>query len=415
MLPHGSAPRSAAPRSLLFALRLAAVAVLALLGAAGRLTAQAQAAPEDVGALIARVEAPRTPGAEGPEGLTLAEVMARANVPGVSVAVVRDFQIHWAKGYGVADVATRRPVDVDTRFQAASISKPLTAMAALRLAQDGRLSLDGDVNALLESWKVPQGEHNRAQPVTPRSLFSHTSGADDGFGFPGYDPSLPRPTLVQILNGEKPSNVGVVTFARPPYQAYKYSGGGVTLMQLALTELTDQPFAALMQRLVLGPLGMTRSSYEQPMPAAVEASAAHMHDGNGAAMSAPWHVYPEQAAAGLWTTASDLARFVIEVQKGVRGPSGAVLSQASAREMVTPVGVGPYSVGLSIQKRGEGWYFEHTGSNRGFRALLVGHVRKGYGLVVMTNANNGSQVSNEILQRVVAAYRWDVLDTPLPR
>jgi CubicO group peptidase (beta-lactamase class C family) len=407
--------RRATARLLPLAVRVALAAGLAVFCTAGELTAQAQAAREDFSALIARVEAPRTPGGEGLAGLTLAQVMAAAKVPGASVAVVKDFQIQWAKGYGVADAASGRPVDVDTRFQAASISKPLTAMAALRLAQDGRLSMDLDVNRILESWKVPASEHNRLQPVTPRSLFSHTSGADDGFGFPGYDPSLPRPTLVQILNGEKPSNVGVVTFARAPYEAYKYSGGGVTLMQLALTDLTDEPFAAMMQRLVLGPLGMTHSSYEQPMPAAVEPSAAHMHDNNGAAMSAPWHVYPEQAAAGLWTTASDLARFVIEVQKAVRGPQGAVLSQASAREMVTPVGVGPYAVGLSIQKRGEGWYFEHTGSNRGFRALVVGHVRKGYGLVVMTNGNNGSQVMNEILERVSAVYRWDVLDKPLPR
>jgi hypothetical protein len=157
------------------------------------------------------------------------------------------------------------------------------------------------------------------------------------------------------------------------------------------------------------------STYEQPLPAALERFAAHAHDGQGATMSAPWHVYPEQSAAGLWTTPSDLARFVIEVQKAVSGRASQVLDQASAREMITPVGVGSYGVGFSIAKRGEGWYFSHTGSNRGFRALIVGHVRKGYGLVVMTNANGGSSVMNEIETRVIAAYGWDVLDRPLPR
>jgi CubicO group peptidase (beta-lactamase class C family) len=372
-------------------------------------------AQDDAAAMIARVEAVRVPGGEGLQGLTLAEAMERAGVPGVSVAVVKDFQIHWAKGWGVAAVKTGKPVDARTRFQAASISKPVTAMAALRLAQQGRLSLDQDVNQLLKSWKVPESQHTRAQPVTPRSLFSHTSGADDGFGFPGYDPSLPRPTVVQILEGEQPSNVGPVLFARPPYQAYKYSGGGSAIMQLALTDLTGVPFAELMQRTVLGPLGMTDSSYEQPMPAALEPFAAHAHDGEGAAMSAPWHVYPEQSAAGLWTTPTDLARFLIEIQKAVRGPAGEVLSQAMAREMTTPVGVGPYAVGMSIAKRGEGWYMSHTGSNRGFRALMVGHVRNGYGLVVMTNANGGGQVMNEIEARVTLAYGWDALDRPLPR
>jgi CubicO group peptidase (beta-lactamase class C family) len=365
-------------------------------------------------ALIAQVEAVQ-PARDGLGRLTLAQVMDSFNVPGVSVAVIKDFEIHWAKGYGMADVRTGRAVDTSTRFQAASISKPLTAMAALRLAQEGRLSLDDDVNRLLESWKVPSSEHTRVIPVTPRSLFSHTSGADDGFGFPGYDPAVARPTTVQIVTGEAPSNRGPVLFARAPYQAYKYSGGGVTIMQLALTEVVDRPFADLMQSLVLGPLRMTNSSYQQPMAPADEPKAAHMHDGMGAAMSAPWHVYPEQAAAGLWTTASDLARFVIEVQKAVRGPNGAVLDQARAREMVTPVGVGPYAVGLSVAKRGEGWYFNHTGSNRGFRALIVGHVRNGYGLVVMTNGDRGGSVYNEIETRVIAAYSWDVEARPLPR
>ena len=373
------------------------------------------AAQDDVAAMIARVEAERVPGGENLEGLTLAEMMARAGVPGLSVAVIRDFQIHWAKGYGVADVRSGRPVDTRTRFQAASISKPVTAMAALLLAQEGRLSLDQDVNDLLKSWKVPASEHTRAQPVTPRSLFSHTSGSDDGFGFPGYDPAVARPTVVQILRGEEPSNVGPVLFARPPYEAYKYSGGGSAIMQLALTDLTGMPFAELMQNHVLGPLGMTDSGYEQPMPAALEASAAHAHDGDGAAMSAPWHIYPEQSAAGLWTTPTDLARFLLEIQKAVRGPKGTALTQAMGREMTTPVGVGPYAVGMSIAKRGEGWYMSHTGSNRGFRALIVGHLRKGYGLVVMTNGNNGGQVMNEIEARVIAAYKWDVLDRPVPR
>jgi len=132
-------------------------------------------------------------------------------------------------------------------------------------------------------------------------------------------------------------------------------------------------------------------------------------------MGAPWHVYPEQAAAGLWTTPSDLARFVIEVQKAYRGPAGAVLSRASAHEMLAPVGVGPFGVGLTLERRGEGWYFSHGGSNWGFRANIVGHFRNGYGLVVMTNGDNGSSVIAEIESRVAAAYGWDSLNRPLLR
>ena len=251
--------------------------------------------------------------------------------------------------------------------------------------------------------------------MTPRALFSHTSGADDGFGFPGYDPSAPRPSVQQILDGQPPSNVGPVLFARPPFQGYKYSGGGITIMQLALTELTHRPFAELMADAVLEPLQMTNSSFVQPPPPATAAQLARAHDGQGKAMGTAWHVYPEQAAAGLWTTPTDLARFMIEVQTAGRGPAGKVLSQASARQMTAPVGTGPYAVGLAMEMRGEGWYFSHGGSNWGFQADIVGHLRKGYGVAVMTNGDRGRALINEIEARVAAAYGWDSLDKPLVR
>ena len=397
----------------------ALVALLFAAGAAAAGTAGAAARPtaaqDDAAALIARIEAPQSPNRQGLDAFTLQEVMQRFRVPGVSVAVIRDFKVHWAKAYGVADVEAGRPVDANTLFQAASISKPVTAMAALHLVEEGKLSLDQDINTVLRSWRIPVSDLNRERPVTPRALFSHTSGADDGFGFPGYDPAAPRPTVVQILEGQPPSNVGPVLFARPPYQAFKYSGGGITIMQLALTDLTGRPFAELMQARVLGPLGMTNSSYEQPLPAELARRAARAHNAQGRGMGAPWHVYPEQAAAGLWTTPTDLARFVIEVQSAVRGPAGRVLSQTTARDMVAPVGVGPFGVGLTVEKRGEGWYFSHGGSNWGFRADVLAHLRKGYGVVIMTNGDAGTAVINEIEARVAAAYSWDSLDKLLVR
>ncbi|MEO6446845.1 MAG: serine hydrolase domain-containing protein [Gemmatimonadaceae bacterium] len=393
--------------------RLAALLTLAV-GVLG-VSATSAGAQEDSAALIARVEAAQVPNRQGYDGFTVQQLMERFNVPGVSIAVIRDFRVHWTKAYGVADVSTGRSVETTTPFQAASISKPVAAMAAMRLVQDNRLALDADINSILTSWRVPASEFTRDQPVTPRSLMSHTSGADDGFGFPGYDPSATRPTVVQILNGESPSNVGKVTFARAPYVAQKYSGGAVTIMQLALTDLTGQPFAGFLRATVLDPLGMANSTFEQPMPATLATRAAHAHDGQGRPRNAPWHIYPELAAAGLWTTPSDLARFVIEVQQAVRGPTGKVLSQAFAREMVTPIGVGDYAVGLGVEKRGEGWYFGHGGSNWGFRADILGHVRKGYGVVIMTNGDNGGGLIRELENRVAAAYGWDSLDKPVLR
>jgi CubicO group peptidase (beta-lactamase class C family) len=369
----------------------------------------------DIASIIARIEGPQTPNRQGFDGFTLQALMQRFHVPGLSITVIKDFKIHWAKAYGVADVETGKLVDTGTVFQAASISKPVFAMAVVKLAQDGRLSLDADVNSYLKSWRVPATELTRDQPVTLRSLLSHTSGADDGFGFPGYEPAAPRPTLVQIMNGESPSNVGPVRFARPPYAGAKYSGGAVTLAQLAVMDLLGRPFAEIGRDLVLAAIGMSNSSYEQPLGDALAPRAARAHNGAGRRMGAPWHVYPEQAAAGLWTTPSDLARFAIEVQRAIRGPKSAVLTQASAREMLAPVGVGGFAVGLGVAQRGEGWYFSHGGANWGYRCNLLAHVRKGYGVVMMTNGDAGGQLVGEIEARVAAAYNWDSLDKPIPR
>lgn len=343
--------------------------------------------------------------------MSLAALLAHLKVPGASIAVVKDFRIHWAKAYGVADVATGRLVDTSTRFQAASISKPVTALAAMRLAQQGRLDLDADVNTVLTSWRVPAKPWSHTQPVTARSLMSHTSGADDGFGFPGYDPKAAIPSVLQILSGHPASNVGKITFARAPYEASKYSGGGWVVMQQALSDLQRQPFSQLMRSNVLAPLQMHDSSFDPPVLLGGSTRAAMAHDKEGARMGAPWHLYPEQAPAGLWSTPTDLAKFIIELQTALRGDKGRLLNQARAREMLSPVGVGRYGIGLVIDQREEGWYFSHSGDNWGYRAWLSGHLRKGYGVVIMVNGENGMALMNQIAARVEKAYDWDSIAT----
>ena len=389
--------------------------LIALVLAVFALDVRLARAQGEADAVIARIEGPQTSGGGALDALTLQALMERLHVPGLSIAVVKDFKLHWARAYGVADVAAGRPVDTHTRFQAASISKPVTALAALRLAQAHRLDLDADVNTLLKSWRVPDTALTRDQPVTPRALLSHTSGADDGFGFPGYAPGAALPTTVQILEGQAPSNVGKVVFARPPFTAYKYSGGGFVILQLALTELTGHPFPEVLRSEVLEPLQMTDSVCGQEATDADVARTALAHDAQGRRKDAIWHVFPEQAAACLWTTPSDLAKVIIELQTALRGPRGRLLEQRMAREMIAPVGVGPYGVGLVLDHRGEGWYFSHGGSNFGYRAWMIGHVRKGYGVVIMTNGDNGMALMNAVADRIAAAYAWDSLDKPLPR
>jgi len=285
----------------------------------------------------------------------------------------------------------------------------------LRAVQDGLFTLDTDINTILTSWKLDGGEFTKDRPVTPRMLTSHTSGLGDGFGFPGYNPSDSLPTVVQILGGHKHSNVGVLFMERPPMSLMEYSGGGVTLMQQALSDARKRPFADIMRDDVLRPIGMTRSTFEQPLPESFDRNAARAHSRDGKAMGAKWHVYPEQAAAGLWTTPSDLARLVIEVQRSSSGQSNRVLSRAVVQEMLSPVGVGDYAVGFAVTKMGQGWYFAHGGSNWGFRGTLLAHKVKGYGLAILTNADQGGAVANELSRRIQRAYEWDSFAEPAPR
>jgi CubicO group peptidase (beta-lactamase class C family) len=364
---------------------------------------------------IRHVETPQSPNRGGFDGLALHELMSWFHIPGMSLAVIEDFKIHWAKGYGVADVETGRPVDTRTLFQAGSISKPVSAMALLKLVQEGRLSLDVDINEILQSWKLPDSPFTRERRVTPRMLASHTSGLGDGFGFPGYEPTVPLPTILQILQGQPPSNVGALWMERPPLVAMKYSGGGSTLLQLAVVDTVKRPFPDFLRECVFEPVGMTDSGFDQPLSLERDSNAARAHGSGGESTGSKWNVYPELFAAGLWTTAIDLAKFSIEVQLSVHGRSNRILSRSMVQEMLNPVGVGDFAVGFRVQRHGEGWYMAHTGATRGFCCNLIAHKVKGYGLVAMTNGNRSPDFLEEIKKRIERVYGWDSLDKPLPR
>jgi CubicO group peptidase (beta-lactamase class C family) len=288
-------------------------------------------------------------------------------------------------------------------------------MALLKAAEEGRFTIDEDVNKLLSSWQIPESEHTESAFVTPRMLASHTSGLGDGLGFPGYEPEVALPSLPQIFDGAEQSNVGVVRMARPPMTAFHYSGGGVTILQQLLLDTYDMPYAELLQDMVLEPIGMSSSTFQQPLPADRDRNAARAHGISGAAMGPKWHVYPELAAAGLWTTSTDLAKFAIEVQLSYQNHSNKVLTQASISEMLSPVGVGPFAVGFSLSKRGEGWYFDHGGSNWGFQAQLTAHKVNGYGYAIMTNGFMGGQLIAELSRRIEASYAFDSLAEPVRR
>ena len=331
----------------------------------------------------------------------LEERMAALRVPGVSIAMIHDGKIEWARGFGVTRVGGPA-VTPETLFQAASISKPVTALAVLHLAESGKLNLDADVNQYLKTWKVPANTFTEKTKVTLRELLTHMAGITV-HGFPGYASDAARPSVVQVLNGEKPANTPAILVDTIPGTNWRYSGGGFVITQLLLEDVTGQPFPKLMHDLALAPIGMTRSTYEQPLPQNRMAEAAMPYHPDGQPVPGGPHVYLEMAPAGLWTTPSDLARYAMEVQKALAGKSK-VLSAAMARQMLTP---GKNQWGLGVETGGGAGhrYFTHSGANEGFQCDLVAY-DNGDGVVIMTNSDSGGQLATEIVRTIAHEYGW---------
>jgi CubicO group peptidase (beta-lactamase class C family) len=245
--------------------------------------------------------------------MKLADRMQYYHVPGVSIAFFDHGRIAWTRTYGVADSQNGRPVTPETLFQAGSISKPIAALGALALVENGKLKLDQNVNDELTSWQVPENEFMTEQKVTLRRILSHSAGTNN-HGFAGYESTQALPSAVQILNGAKPANSSAVQVTAVPGSVWSYSSGGIMVMQLMMMEATGKSFPALMHDLVLEPIGMSHSTYDEPLPLDLRNGVAHGYDANGDPVPGGFHVYPEMAAGGLWSTPSDLALAAIEMQ-----------------------------------------------------------------------------------------------------
>jgi CubicO group peptidase (beta-lactamase class C family) len=330
--------------------------------------------------------------------------MARRHIPGLSLAIIQNGRIDAARAYGVVDEGTRAPVTPATLFQAGSISKPVSALAALHLVEAGRLSLDGDVNAQLTGWKVPENRFTATEKVTLRRLLSHNAGVTV-HGFPGYDAAGPIPSLAQVLDGVPPANTSPIQVDTVPGAIWRYSGGGFTIVQKLLIDVTGMPFPRLMQETVLAPIGMTSSSFEQPPAAARAALTASGYYADRTPVRGRWHVYPEMAAAGLWTTPTDLARFAIEIQETLAGHGHGVISPAMARRYLT-VQKAPSGLGIMVDSSGRALRFSHGGRDEGFDAQLVAYAETGQGAVIMINANDNSRFVVGLLNYIARAYGW---------
>lgn len=334
----------------------------------------------------------------------IAAEMKDHRISGLSLAVIENREIRQAKAYGFTDRSVTTPVTTSTLFQAGSVSKPVAALGALRLVESGRLSLDEDVNRWLKGWKVLENDFTKDEKVTLRRILSHSAGLTV-HGFPGYAVGAPIPTLVQILDGVKPANTAAIRVDVVPGSMSRYSGGGYTLMQQMMIDVTGKSFPEFMQDAVLTPLGMTASSYEQPLPNHRATAAATGYYPNGKPVKGKWHIYPEMAAAGLWTTASDLARFAIGIQQALAGKSNPVISQSMTRQMLTAQ-KGNSGLGLGLGGSGTVLSFSHGGRDEGFDTFLTAYAESGQGVVIMINANDNSGAVKRIVDAVRREYLW---------
>jgi CubicO group peptidase (beta-lactamase class C family) len=331
--------------------------------------------------------------------VSLAMRMSQLHVNAVSIAVIRDGKLDWARAYGFADKERNIAATPDTLFQAGSISKPLTALAALKRADVGELDFDRNVNDYLKSWKLPDNEFTAAHKVTVRNILNHTAGLTV-WGFPGYSRNTKIPSTVEVLDGK--GNTPAIRVWKQPDLSWRYSGGGYTILQLLLSDQSGQPFPVLMRDSVLKPLHMNHSTYEQPLPEALRAMAASGYDRDGKKVEGDWHVYPEMAAAGLWTTPRELAKYVVAIQNTNLGRSH-FLSPKMVHAMLTP---GMNNHGLGPVITADRLRFGHGGADDGFQAEVTGFLDGRGGVVVMANSDNGGRLANELILTLGNLYAW---------
>lgn len=327
----------------------------------------------------------------------LKDRMAFYKANAVSIAVIKDFKIEWVKAYGFSDVSEKRVATPQTLFQAASISKSINSLGILKLVQEGKLDLDDDINNYLKTWKFPYDETSKGKKITIANLLSHKAGLSV-HGFGGYEKGKELPTTIQILDGLKPSNSSAVRSIFEPGSKFEYSGGGTTISQLILENTTGEKYEDYMLKNVLIPLGMNNSSYNQPPSKDKESLLATAYE-NGKEVKGKYHIYPEKAAAGLWTNPTDLANYIIETQLSLLGKSNKILSKELSVKRVD------HNLGVFLNDFKGTKYFGHSGGNEGFVCHYVGSVEDGNGIVVMTNGSNMKLVE-EIVSSIAGLNQW---------
>lgn len=336
------------------------------------------------------------------EKFTIQERMALYKVPGVSIAVIKNGKLRWAKGYGYANTETGTKVDANTLFQAGSISKPIAALAVLKLYENEELALGRDVNDYLTDWKVPENEFTQKEKVTLERLLTHTAGVTV-HGFPGYQQKDKFPEVIDVLEGN--GNTEKITVDVVPGSIWRYSGGGYTIMEKVVEDLSGFSLDQYLSKNVLLPMEMNNSTYEQPISKKWQKNISAAYNGNGEMIEGLWNNYPEQAAAGLWTTPSDLAKYCIEIQEIAKGKNNGLLTKATIDKMLTKH-KNDWGLGPALRSEGDELIFGHGGKNAGFTNDMKASTYQGNAIIVMTNADNGGDLITEIKNAISHQYGW---------
>ena len=347
-----------------------------------------------------RLEAPLRAGGSNP--VPMEELLRFQRCSGASVAVIDGGEVTWERGFGTLELNSDIAVTASTGFQCCSISKHVTAVGALRLVDEGRLDLDADVNHFLHAWRLPDARAT-GMTVTPRMLLGHTAGLTYCW-YRGFGRDEPLPTRLDVLEGRPPANTPPVRVVRDQ-TSFRYSGSHYTVLEQLMVDVTGEPFPELMRRLVLDSLGMTNSSFDQAFPQTRPDLTARGHHADGVVVRGGWRVQPELAAAGLWTTAGDLARLAVEIQRAHAG-RGRVLSQAVVDQALTP---GPDEHwGLGVQLAGEGAdrRFGHGGDNVGFKARTHAYLERDQGAAVLVDGDDGTRVISTVFEAIGREYGW---------
>lgn len=350
------------------------------------------------------------------KGWNILDRMKYYKVPGVSIAVIKDYKIDWAKGYGLADTTKNIKVTTKTMFSAGSISKFVMAVTALKMVENRQIELEKPINNYLTSWKIAENDFTKKTPITLRMLLSHSAGTSQSSYF-GFTPTQALPSIVEILSGAKISETRAVVVNSEPNVAFQYSGGGSIIAQLALMDISKKSFSDLTQELIFDKLGMTDSTFEQPIPIKFTEQSSWAYS------SASWfkgmpYVYPQQAAAGLYTTPTDLAKFFIDIQKSYLG-KGKILKQPTTKQMLSAqqnvsdgsykeqIGIGPFLIQRTDNNDPNGVYFEFTGVNAGFLAYGIASVTNGNGAIIMLNSGDDvNGLGKEIRRAIAKTYDW---------